>query len=134
MVLQRWQSLLLFVAVILMACFNFSTMAVMPDSTELVPTDYVFIWVPAVAAVLLLFIDSFMYRNLRLQMKVAVVSIIVMIAVGVSAAVVVSRAAGAEYSWTGAPLFLLCALVLAIFARVFMGKDYRLLRSVDRLR
>ena len=128
MVLQRWQSFLLFVAVILMACFNFSTMAVMPDSTELVPTDYVFIWVPAVAAVLLLFIDIFMYRNLRLQMKVAVVSIIVMIAV------VVSRAAGAEYSWTGAPLFLLCALVLAIFARVFMGKDYRLLRSVDRLR
>lgn len=134
MVLQRWQSLLLFVAVILMACFNFSTMAVMPDGAELVPTDYVFLWVPAVAATLLLFMDIFMYRNLRLQMKVAVVSIIVMIAVGVSAAVVVSRASGAEYSWTGAPLFLLCALVLSIFARVFMGKDYRLLRSVDRLR
>lgn len=133
MVLQRWQSLLLFVAVILMACFNFSSLATVGNA-ELVPTDYVFLWVPAAAAVLLMFIDIFMYKNLKLQMKVAIVSVLVMLAVGISAGVVVSRTEGAEFAWTGAPLFLICAVVLTIFARYCMGKDYKLLRSVDRLR
>lgn len=133
MVIQRWQSLLLFVALILMACYNFSVMATV-GSGELVPTEYVFLWVPAVAAALLLFIDIFLYKNLKLQMRVAVVSLIVILAVGVSTVVVVSRIPDAVYSWFGAPFYIFSAIILTIFARYLMGKDLRLLRSVDRLR
>lgn len=133
MVLQRWQSLLLFVAVILMACFMLSPMAVV-GTTGLMPMDYIFIWVPAVAAALLLLIDIFMFKNLKLQMKVAAVCLLVMLAVGISSAVVIIRTPEAEISWMGALLYLVCAFVLTIRARLLMGKDLRLLRSVDRLR
>lgn len=79
MVIQRWQTVFLLLAVIMMAVFCFSPFAQVGTDggmqslhTHRVP---VFLVVNILIAVLL-FLSIFMYRNLRRQMMVTLVSMV----------------------------------------------------------
>lgn len=83
----------------------------------------------------LLVISIFMYKNLRLQMKTTLM-VMILIAASLASSIflVYNQWAGASFYWFGGILLLLAALIFAAGAYRFMGKDRKLLRSLDRLR
>lgn len=141
MVIQRWQTLLLLVAVVLMGfmCVSPLAQSAVVEASE-APAQFfvheapVFLILNIVIAVLL-FIDIFMFKNLRLQMRVAVFSLVLMAASAVTGGFILYKAMpDANIVWTGAVLLLVLAAFFAVMALRMMKKDYKLLRSVDRLR
>lgn len=141
MVIQRWQSLLLLIAVVLMCIFCSTPYArISAAEATLAPTSVfvydapVFLTINIVIAVVL-FIAIFMYKNLRRQMTVTIISIVLMCASAVTCGFILyGTMPDAELIWTGGVLLLLVALVCALAAYRFMRKDLKLLRSYDRLR
>lgn len=141
MVIQRWQTLLLLVAVVLMGFMCVSPLAQSAVvEASVAPTKFfvheapVFLILNIVIAVLL-FLDIFMFKNLRLQMRVAVFSLVLMAASAVTGGFILYQAMpDATIVWTGAVLLLVLAAFFAVMALRMMKKDYKLLRSVDRLR
>lgn len=140
MVIQRWQSLLLLIAVVFVAIFCCTPWAVYPagNMSEALP---VFICKAPVLFVLniviavLLFISIFMFKNLKRQMTVTILSIVLICASMVSCGIALYTAySGACFVWAGGVLLLFGALVCTFFAYRFMKKDYKLLTSYDRLR
>lgn len=86
-----------------------------------------------VLTAVLLFIDIFLYRNLRMQMRwTAITMILQAVSVGLGFAIIYTQD-GFGMSLFGTPL-IVAALVLTWFARRFMDKDRRLLAAADRLR
>jgi len=93
----------------------------------------VFLIINVLVAVLL-FISIFLYKNLKLQMRVTMAGIVLLAASMVTCAFILWRAEpDAELLWNGGVLLLLAATVCAVAALRFMKKDLRLLRSYDRL-
>lgn len=141
MVIQRWQSLLLLIAVVLMCIFCATPYARITAAEAAVePTDVfvydapVFLIVNIVIAAVL-FIAIFMYKNLARQMTITLISIVLLCASMVTCGFILySTMPDAELIWTGGVLLLVVALVCALAAYRCMGKDRKLLRSYDRLR
>lgn len=139
MVIQRWQSVLLLLAAVAMIVLNFLPMATLTPAQG-APTPYFTTDVPILLIIdslisILLILGIFMFKNLKLQMHVTLLTVVLMCVMAVVGAFVLYRNNALEYvEWTGAVLLLLCAVILALVARQRMNHDYRLLRSVDRLR
>lgn len=139
MVIQRWQTLLLLLAVILMCIFCATPYAhVSALETEAAPVYVydapVFLTINAVIAALL-FIAIFMYKNLRRQMTVTLISMVLICASAVTAGFIIYRAMpDATLVWTGGVILLFASLVCALAAYRLMRRDRNLLRSYDRLR
>lgn len=157
MVIQRWQTVLLFIAAALMACFTFipfgivSTTDVTYNLTGLgfypqgVPTDADppvvihtwYLFMICITTIVLLLIDIFLYKNIRFQQKVCMVSILFIIAAGSVGGLlgfVSFRQEGFELWWKTTALCPFIALFTAILAYYRMAQDYSLLRAADRLR
>lgn len=139
MVIQRWQTLLLLIAVVLMGCLNFVPVARIPGEAgaaePFFTTDAPVLMIVSILVAVLLFISIFMFKNLKQQMKVTILSILLMCVLLVGGIFVLFRTApDAEIEWAGATLLLCCSVILALAAWRLMKKDYRLLRSADRLR
>lgn len=138
MVIQRWQTLFLLVSVILMACMNFLPVVNITSANISEPvglTQFPILIVLTVTTAVMLFIDMFLYKNLRLQIRTVLVCLFLMIATAITGACAATRLDGCvTVAWTGAPLLLGCAFLLALGALRFMRADQRLLQSVDRLR
>lgn len=157
MVIQRWQSVLLFIAAAVMACFTFIPFGVIstPDVTynltglgfypQGIPTDsdppqvihtwYLFMM--CITTIVLLLVDIFLYKNLRLQQRVCMVSILFIVAVGCVGGLLgfwAFRPEGFELWWKTTALCPFIALFTAILAYYRMAQDYSLLKSADRLR
>ena len=141
MVIQRIQTLFLLLAVAFMAMFCLTPFAtiVCAESAEswtpvFVKDAPVFMVLNLVIAVLL-FLGIFMFKNLRQQMKVTLVSIVLICASIVTFGFVLFVGMpGAHIIWTGGVLLLVAALICALFAYRGMKKDHKLLTSYDRLR
>ncbi len=140
MVIQRWQSVLLLIAVALMCVFcatPYATRTVV-ESAEMAPvfvSDAPVYLVLNIAIAVLLFISIFLFKNLRLQMKVTLVSIVLIVASMLTCGIMLyASMPDAALIWTGGVLLLVAALVCAIFGLRFMRRDHNLLRSYDRLR
>lgn len=141
MVIQRWQTLLLLVATVLMGFMCASPLAQSAVSeASAAPTQFfvheapVFLVLNIVIAVLL-FIAIFLFKNLKLQMRVTILSIVLMAASAVTCGFILYKAMpDATIIWTGAVLLLVLAAAFAVVALRLMKKDYKLLRSVNRLR
>ncbi len=88
-----------------------------------------------VTIALLLFLAIFMFKNLRRQMTVTLLSI-VLIASSIVAGCFVLYVGmpDAQPVLLGGIMLLVVVLVLALFAYRFMGRDRKLLSSYDRLR
>jgi hypothetical protein len=133
MQIQRWQSLFLFIAAALVAALNFIPVAVTVSGASLLITQSTILVIIGALTAVLLFVDIFLFNNLKKQMLVANVAIVflVLFAFLVGKFVVDSEA---QIAWGSvAPIYVL-ALVLSIAARRLMQRDFNLLRSADRLR
>jgi hypothetical protein len=133
MQIQRLQSLLLFFAAVLMGAVNFLPLAVNQDGTQLLTTQSPVLLIINVLVTVLLLVVIFMYKNLRQQMQITLLTIVLMVIFAAIAGEVISSSF-ASIVWTGAlPVYVL-SVVLAIWARCRMSHDLHLLRSADRLR
>lgn len=141
MVIQRWQTLFLLVACILMCILCASPFAqIAATEAAAAPTPVfvkdapVFLVLNIVIAILL-FIAIFLFKNLKLQMRVTTMSIVLLAASAVTGGFIIyATMPDAEIIWTGAVLLLVLSAIFAACALRFMRKDHRLLRSYDRLR
>ena len=141
MVIQRWQNLLLLVALILMCIFCVTPYAQTAAADAAIEPSKVFVKDAPVFLVLNLVIAAFLliaiftFKNLRRQMAVTIISIVLVCASIVTCGFMLYTAMpDAELIWTGGVLLLVAALVCALAAYRFMRKDHNLLRSYDRLR
>lgn len=157
MVIQRWQTVLLFIAAAVMACFTFlpfgmiTTQDVTYNLTglgfypqgeftgsnppEVIHTWYLFM--TCITTIVILLIDIFLYKNIRFQQKVCLVGILFIIAdgcVGGLLGFVAFRTEGFQLWWKTPALCPFIALVGAILAYYRMSQDYALLKAADRLR
>lgn len=139
MVIQRWQTVFLLVAVVLMAALNFVPFINVTEAAAAAPTprfttDAPILAILSVLVAVLLFIAIFMFKNLRVQMRITLLSMVLMCVLAVTGGFIIySQAPDAQIVWTGAVLLLICAVVMALGAYRLMKRDYRLLRSADRL-
>ncbi len=132
MVIQRWQSVMLLFAVILMGLFIAFPMLYGADGTPLHVYDNIGYLILNAAVTLLLAIDIFLYNNLKLQIRVAAMCLVLM-AVSVGLGCVAYFTPGIEYSFFGVPCVIV-AMVMTWFGRRMMQRDRRLLAAADRIR
>lgn len=157
MVIQRWQSVLLLVAAVMMGCFTFCSLG------QVTTTDYTFnftslgftyegeatdgapsgnflstwyFFILSLTTTILLLIDIFLFKNLPLQKKVACICDIFIVASGTVAATLgYSAIPGGQIGWSSVAI---CCPILALFATILawgrMQSDYNKLRSADRIR
>lgn len=137
MVIQRWQSLLLLIAVVLTAIFCFTPFAILgqDESIGLYPVDAPAYLVLNIATAVLLFISIFLFKNLKLQMRISAVCVALLLcSIIIGVVLTYTTFTGCQIVWTGGFVMLAVALVLTIQARRLMKKDHNLLRSYDRMR
>lgn len=135
MVIQRWQSLLLLVAAVLMIALNFLPVATLSNGSSFFTTDAEILLIVDGLISVLLIIGIFLFKNLRLQMRITLLTALLMCVLGAVTAIILYRNSPvAHIEWTGATLLLLCAVVLTVGAYRLMRRDHNLLRSADRLR
>lgn len=140
MVIQRWQSVYLLLGVFAMILVSIRPfgMIMSPDGaidTELVAIDFPVFLIVNILTGLLMLIDIFLFKNLKLQRMVAAICVLLIIASAVSAAIVLASYGDLwQVAWYGAPVGIICALICTILARHRMGEDEKKLRSYDRLR
>ena len=146
MVIQRWQSVWLLVAAILVALFCFLPMAYVsmegpeimnPDSvTFMYPSDN---WVMLIVGLLvtaLLIINIFSFKDTRRQKMMTIVAVILIAVLAVCACLMVNgfQGEGAKAEWMGSILLLAGAVVFALLAYRGISHDEKLLKAADRLR
>ncbi len=141
MVIQRWQSLLLLIAVVLMCVFCSTPYARIAAAESSAASSPVFVYeapvflIINVLTAIILFIAIFLYNNLRRQMSVTIVSIALICVSAVTTGFMLHSALpDAELILTGGVVLLFGALICALAAYRFMRRDLKLLRSYDRLR
>lgn len=137
MVIQRLQSLLLLLAAALMGLMF---LAPLGTTTEPVQVLTLVNWLPLaivdIVIGVLLLIDIFLFKNLRLQMMVASISALMMCALAglYTGVMCYNLDPSVQPTFGGASLMLLGAFVLTLIARRLMARDRNLLRSADRIR
>ena len=139
MILQRWQNLLLFVRLVLMVWSCFMPVASMPDpaasmDTFLFPVDAPVLLVLDIVIAMLLGIAIFMYRNLKSQMSVTTITILLLIAQIITLCVMNLVAMTDAVFNVQAYILPAISLICSYAAYRFERKDWKLLRSYDRLR
>lgn len=142
MVIQRWQSLLLLIAVALMCVFCLTPFATVPAGeavengvSEIFIKDAPVFMVLNIVIAVLLFISIFLFKDLKRQRTVTLISIVLLAASLVTCGFILYVGMpDANVIWFGGVSLLVVCLILALFAYRFMGRDLRLLRSYDRLR
>lgn len=136
MVIQRIQSLYLLIAAVLMGLLCFIVPVV--DFGEGVKL-YIYEIVPMLTLdaliAILLFVDIFLFQNLKLQMRVARISTVLI----VCSAIIEAWMLNANFEdghayWLWSAVILVVSFVLTLLALRGMQRDYRLLRSSDTIR
>ena len=135
MVIQRWQSVLLLISAIFVALAGILPYAVTANGVDLCAVQTPVLLCVDILVALLLLIDIFLYRNLRYQMKVTRLALgLIVVLEAAIAAYTCAGLEGATISIIGGIVMPVLALISAFVALRLMLRDYRLLRSADRLR
>lgn len=139
MVIQRWQTVLLLLAVIVLGIYCFTPIATMTDAagvtTPISTKEAPVLLTVNILIAVLLFISIFMYKDLKKQIKVTRMSIVLLcVSILTSVLVLFWGMPQAQPVYLGGVSLLPVALILAIVAQRCMVKDRDLLRSYDRLR
>lgn len=155
MVIQRWQSLLLLIAAVVMGCFsfmslgdlrtvdftyNFTALGLSPmgertggAAGECVSTWYLFA-VSLISAVLPL-VAIFAYKQFRLQKRLCLLTMLMLVCVtGASAVVAYNTIPAANVEWSALVCAPFIALVAVILAYQRICSDHKKILSMDRLR
>lgn len=139
MVLQRWQSVYLLVAVFAMILACFLPFGAWIENSvaivKLVPKAFPVLLILNILIAVLLLIDIFMYKNLRAQKSVAAICAVLCVA-SIATQVIILVRAEASFSlvWNGSMICTFCAFVCSLMARYNMNRDEKILKSYDRLR
>lgn len=135
MVIQRWQSVLLLISAIFVALAGILPYAVTANGVDVCAVQTPVLLCVDILVALLLLIDIFLYRNLRYQMKVTRLALgLIVVLEAAIAAYTCAGLEGATISIIGGIAMPVLALISAFVALRLMLRDYRLLRSADRLR
>ena len=135
MVIQRWQSVLLLISAIFVALAGILPYAVTANGVDVCAVQTPVLLCVDILVALLLLIDIFLYRNLRYQMKVTRLALGLIVALEAAiAAYTCAGLEGATISIIGGIVMPMLALISSFVALRLMHRDYRLLRSADRLR
>lgn len=158
MVIQRWQSVLLLAAVILMGLFSFCPIAridtqhfsflldaigvsYVGEATEGAPSGLyssnLYFFVLSLLSAIIPLIAIFMYKNMRLQKTLCLVEILFIVASAAAAAVIAYTgfdSATTTVTWLQTALAPVLALMAVILAFNRIKRDENLLRSADRIR
>lgn len=146
MVIQRWQTVWLLIAAILMAVFCFVPMALVTgvttgaDSasvTPLMPADMPVLLAVAILTALLLAVTIFLFKDTRRQRTLTLMCMLLIAATAVTEALVIfnwDTTSGDSVSWMGSVFLLVGAFVFAFLAYRGIRHDENLLRAADRLR
>lgn len=141
MVIQRWQSVYLLLAVFAMILVFIRPFGFILDESgtaaplQLISVDYPILIIINLLIGLLLLIDIFLFKNLAFQRLVAAVCILMIIVSAVTTFIILTKCGDMwQIAWAGAPVGLVCALICTLLARYRMGIDQKILRSYDRLR
>ncbi len=140
MVIQRWQSiyLLLGVFAMILVCIRPFGIAMTPDGSvdsEIIAINFPVFLIVNILTGLLLLIDIFLFKNLKLQRTVAAIIMLLIITSAITASIILKSFGDLwEIAWYGAPVGLVCAFICTLLARKRMGDDLKKLRSYDRLR
>ncbi len=150
MVIQRWQSVLLFVAAIFMTLYSFmnlcnievvdnlysfSTLGIEDtvNSNTIVPSFYLF--VISILSAVLSFVAIFMYANMKLQKILCRINAILILAIYAVTILVVDNAfPEAHFEWRLPLSFPAIALILTFIANRLIVSDENKLKSYDRIR
>lgn len=141
MVIQRWQTLMLILAVCLMAAFctssyglQYSASDPMSSTPLLVSQSPIYLVANLIIAIIL-FVTVFLYKNLKLQMKMTILSAVLICLSGVFCGwMVYGGHPDSTVRLTGGIFLLMGAFICSLMAYNFMRKDHKLLTSYDRLR
>ena len=139
MQIQRIQTLLLLIAVALMCVFCLTPYAQTTGAdgtvTDVFVKDTPVLHVVNACIAVLLFLNIFMYKDLKRQMSLTIVSALLLAGSAVACGFVVTVGLpDARLIWTGGVLLLVVTLILALCAYRCMRRDKRKLASYDRLR
>lgn len=156
MVIQRWQSVLLLAAVVMMCCFTFFSLGQVTttdftfnfttagftyegESQDYAPSEVFlstwYFFALTLTTALLLLIDIFLYRNLPLQKKICWVCILMIIgSIAVGATLGYTAIEGGSISWSAQICSPLIALIATLMALGRIQSDHNKLRAVDRIR
>ena len=135
MVIQRWQSVLLLISAIFVALAGILPYAVTANGVDVCAVQTPVLLCVDILVALLLLIDFFLYRNLLYQMQLTRLALGVIVVVEAAiAAYTCAGLEGATISIIGGIVMPVLALISAFVALRLMLRDYRLLRSADRLR
>lgn len=157
MVIQRWQTVMLLIAGVMMGIFSFcslgqiqavdytfnvTALGIFREGIATVPGEAtgirtIILFILSLLACILPLIDMFCFKNMNLQKKVAMISALFSIASGVIAAFTASGFASdfeTNVSWSIFICSPLIALIGDIFAYRLILSDQKKLRAADRLR
>ena len=135
MEIQRWQSVLLLISAIFVALAGILPYAVTANGVDVCAVQTPVLLCVDILVALLLLIDIFLYRNLRYQMKVTRLALgLIVVLEAAIAAYTCAGLEGATISIIGGIVMPMLALISSFVALRLMHRDYRLLRSADRLR
>lgn len=133
MVIQRWQSVYLLIASVMMGFFCYLPMATEGEASICVYQQPVYLTLNILITALS-FISIFLFKNLSRQKTVVKVNMFLMLASAITGAIIIYPGTNLSIEWTGAPLLLGAALVITLAAYSRIRADERLLKSYDRIR
>ena len=116
-----------------MGCSCFLPLASIGDIQILPSSQMVYFILNALIAVLTL-ISIFLFKNLSRQKTVVKVTFSLTIASIITLGIMIFSMPEAVIDWTGAPLLIVCSLVLNLAAYRRIVFDEKLLKSYDRIR
>ena len=154
MVIQRWQSVLLLIAVVLMGCFtflslgqlqttdfsfNFTTCGLYPEGESTgvtaTPINTWYFFAVSILSAIIPFIAIFSFKNMRLQKRLCMLTLILLVCViAIGALIGYQTFDGSSIQWSSwvcAPFISMVAICMA-YNRI--NSDYRLLRDSERIR
>lgn len=141
MVIQRWQTVFLFVTAVFMALFTFmpyATTTLENVVTELSPTDSTDYLIVNLLTIVLAIISIFMYRDLPKQVRVVKLVILLVVCSVVTGALLLfgpnAPTNGVKLHITGGVPFLIGALICSRLALRGIRNDQKILASHDRIR
>lgn len=152
MVIQRWQTLMLLIAAVMMSLFSFCSLGQFQGATQTInftalgmsvePTGASYwctawVFVCSLLSVLLSIVAIFRFKNPKAQRKVCWLTLIMVIASAASAwlAAMYADVPGSDgIGWSSIALTPFIALVALIVAIRCIGSDIKKLSSYDRLR
>ena len=139
MVIQRLQTVFLLLAAIVMGVMCFCVPIASSPVEGVAPlyvTDQLPLLILVAVSTVLLVVDIFLFKNLKLQMKVTKLIMFFVVAIMALGAFVLFYRLPEPFEalWIGATAMMVVAFVLTILAYRRMDADRKLLSSYDRLR